>query len=59
MARERKSGGRPGEGWLYLGASGMLQPLSTEFLYRSPAQSLRRCRSCRFVTDKERSHGLD
>jgi len=28
-------------GWLYLGACGILQPLSEEFLYRSPSRSLR------------------
>jgi len=54
MRRQPKSEGQPGGEWLYLGASGMLQPLSTEFLYRSPAQSLRQCRSCRVVP---RGHG--
>lgn len=28
--------------WVYWGATGLLQPLSEEFLYRSPADSARR-----------------
>jgi hypothetical protein len=31
----------PVRAWIYLGASGVLQPLSEEFLYRSPADPVR------------------
>jgi len=35
--------------WLYLGASGVLQPLSEEFLYRAADDALRNaCRRCRW-----------
>ena len=33
--------------WVYWGASGILQPLSEEFLYRSPSAILRGSGSCR------------
>ncbi|MCB1772353.1 MAG: hypothetical protein KDI88_01940 [Gammaproteobacteria bacterium] len=36
--RATGNGGR----WLHLGAAGILQPLSEEFLYRSPSDVLRR-----------------
>jgi hypothetical protein len=41
-ANKKKAGAGDSEGWLYLGASGILQPLSEEFLYRSPGRSLHR-----------------
>jgi hypothetical protein len=41
-ANKNKAAAGDSEGWLYLGASGILQPLSEEFLYRSPSRSLRR-----------------
>jgi hypothetical protein len=44
------------DAWLYLGASGVLQPLSAEFLYRSPSESPKRCRSCRLVARQDRQH---
>jgi len=31
----------PTKVWIYLGASGVLQPLSEEFLYRSPSDPAR------------------
>lgn len=48
---------RPGQAasWYYLGASGVLQPLSGEFLYRSPEEPLRvTCRRVR--TSRENAH---
>ena len=32
--------------WIHWGASGILQPISEEFLYRSPADCQRRTRCC-------------
>lgn len=40
----KKASAGNSEGWLYLGAAGILQPLSEEFLYRSPGDSLPRRR---------------
>jgi len=45
-------------GWLYLGASGILQPLSEEFLYRSPGEPLRRSTRRVGFHDKEVRHDL-
>ncbi len=44
---------RPAE-WFYLGAGGLLQPLSEEFLYRSPEDQA--CHHCRIAgpSKKER-----
>lgn len=39
--------------WVYWGASGILQPLSDEFLYRSPTQALRGNGSCRLRSTRE------
>ena len=38
--------------WVHLGASGVLQPLSEEFLYRSPGARL--CLTCRRPSDRPR-----
>jgi hypothetical protein len=42
MKRSRGKARRSGleQAWRYLGASGLLQPLSEEFLYRSPQSPL-------------------
>lgn len=38
--------------WFCLGASGLLQPLSEEFLYRSPEDQA--CHHCRIAARSER-----
>ena len=45
-------GGSPAN-WVYWGASGILQPLSDEFLYRSPTRALRATGICRLLGGRE------
>ncbi|MDJ0741168.1 MAG: hypothetical protein QNJ91_15745 [Gammaproteobacteria bacterium] len=58
MTTRQVANGRPGAiGWVYWGASGILQPLSEEFLYRSPAQPLRDTASRRLDTARRGRRG--
>lgn len=47
MLKETNVRRRAAGGWLHLGASGLLQPLSEEFLYRAAPDALHTaCRWC-------------
>lgn len=47
MARDTRAQRKPQRRWLYLGARGVLQPLSEEFLYRAADDALHQaCRWC-------------
>ena len=39
----RTDNNRPNTSWWHLGATGLLQPLSEDFLYRSPQRAERHC----------------
>ncbi len=62
MARYRSGKRRRADStrtWVYWGASGILQPLSEEFLYRSPAAILRGSGSCRVHAQAGRRDAQD
>lgn len=52
MDDSKRDGGTSQAGvWVYWGASGILQPLSETFLYRSPASVLRLSGCCRLLIE--------